>query len=386
MGLSASDADLSEIGEAGRTPLSSRVRKHWLPIAAIGLVMLLGLGVFAKNGWLPKTDALSGKRTGWFGKELTKNAPSSWNPLAMPTATPTPQLSKEYIYAGSRLLAVEDANANASPPADLAVWRPGDGTWWVLGGPGSAYTVYPWGLSVDTPVPGDYDGDGKTDFAIFRPSDGGWYYVRSSDGAAVSVAWGLSTDIPVVADYDGDGKSDIAVYRPSDGGWYLIYSSGGYGSFQYGVASDIPVPADFDGDGKADLCVWRGVTGSGNHTFYSWSVTNNTYGGATFGSSGDRPVIGDYDGDGKANYALLSGTSWIIMNAAGTSTSTTSWGQSGDTPVQNDYDGDGKTDIAVWHAPGCSAEWSIKQSATGTTRTEYLGCTGDIPVPAYYRR
>ena len=39
-------------------------------------------------------------------------------PAALPS--PTPQLSKEYIYAGSRLLAVEDANANAAPPADLA--------------------------------------------------------------------------------------------------------------------------------------------------------------------------------------------------------------------------------------------------------------------------
>ncbi|HYJ92813.1 MAG TPA: discoidin domain-containing protein, partial [Pyrinomonadaceae bacterium] len=33
--------------------------------------------------------------------------------LSAPSPSPTPQLSKEYIYAGSRLLAVEDANATS---------------------------------------------------------------------------------------------------------------------------------------------------------------------------------------------------------------------------------------------------------------------------------
>ena len=57
---------------------------------------------------------------------------------------------------------------------------------------------YQWGLSADVPVPGDYDGDGKADVAVFRPSTGIWYIVNSSTGAAAFYQWGLTGDIPIL--------------------------------------------------------------------------------------------------------------------------------------------------------------------------------------------
>jgi hypothetical protein len=60
------------------------------------------------------------------------------------------------------------------------------------------------------------------------------------------------------------------------------------------------------------------------------------------------------------------------------------WGFDANTPVQNDYDGDGKVDIAVWRES--NGTWYIRKSSNGQLRQEYWGMTGDIPVPAFYRR
>jgi hypothetical protein len=42
------------------------------------------------------------------------------------------------------------------------------------------------------PVPGDYNGDGRTDLAVWRPADGTWY-VRG----VATTPWGANGDVPV---------------------------------------------------------------------------------------------------------------------------------------------------------------------------------------------
>ena len=48
-----------------------------------------------------------------------------------------------------------------------------------------------WGLNGDVPVADDYDGDGVADLAVYRPSTGEWF-VRPSSGARRSCCSGAS--------------------------------------------------------------------------------------------------------------------------------------------------------------------------------------------------
>ncbi len=131
------------------------------------------------------------------------------------------------------------ADFNGDGMTDISIFRPSDGTWWVMESGTNTVSVRQFGTNGDKIVPGDYDGDGRNDMAVFRPLTGDWWILRSSDNSYYSVNWGLSADKLVPADYDGDGKTDIAIYR--DGTWWIQQSTGGISVQQFGLSTDIPV-------------------------------------------------------------------------------------------------------------------------------------------------
>ncbi|MBI1764036.1 MAG: VCBS repeat-containing protein, partial [Acidobacteria bacterium] len=235
--------------------------------------------------------------------------------------------------------------------------------------------------------------DGKTDHAIWRGQDSIWYIRKSSDGQAILDLWGANYapyfDIPVPGDYDGDGKTDIAVFRRS-GTWFVKRSSDGSFLIQtHGQQDDIPVPADYDGDGKTDLAVFRPSAIAPTPNWLILNSSTNTVTsiqwGAGYAPYFDTPVPADYDGDGKADLAIWRGADsiWYIRKSSDGQFMLDLWGANYapyfDIPAPADYDGDGKADIAVWRRSGT---WFVKRSSNGSFLIQNQGQSGDVPVPA----
>lgn len=259
--------------------------------------------------------------------------------------------------------------------ADISVFRPSDGTWYIAKSTGG-YSFVPFGLSGDEPVAADYDGDGKFDIAVYR--GGIWFVLASRDNTFTAVAFGVPTDIPEPADFDGDGKADIAVYRPADGVWHALRSvDQSYFAVQFGISEDVPLPGDYDGDGKADLNVFRSSEG----VWYRLNSGSGSFSAARFGLPGDIPLRGDFDGDAKMDIAVWrpATAAWYIQRSLDGSLMATVFGLSSDIPTPADYDGDGKTDIAVFRSS--DGTWHRIDSSTWTYSVSRFGTGTDVPVP-----
>ena len=157
------------------------------------------------------------------------------------------------------------------------------------------------GTSGDTPVPGDYDGDGKFDLAVYRfgglPPDNNFIVQRSPDNVIQYVPLGnFQTAWIALGDYDGDGKTDYAAARTGATAatpmvWWILQSSGGVRTQQFGLSSDNPAQGDYDGDGRTDIAVCRrGAAAATPNVFWVYRSLTNTTQGTTWGVGADFPT------------------------------------------------------------------------------------------------
>jgi Fibronectin type III domain len=295
--------------------------------------------------------------------------------------------------AASNPVTPETINRAANPSVDFdsdrktelgALYRglsPADSLWFALSSSGGGpFQIY-FGATSDIPVPGDYNGDGKTDAVIYRPATGLWYGPQT--GAAqivIQMNLGQPGDIPIPGDYDGDRKTDPAIWRPSTGLFFAALSGGGVKTQTFGVSTDVPVPRDYDGDGKTDFAIYR-QDATPDHLGLWYSPTS---GGSLyqiyFGAPGDIPVPGDYNGDKRAEavifrentglwYGPFNGTPGLFQLILG---------QNGDVPIPGYYDDNLSMDPAIYRK--ATGLWFAVLSGGGVARVDGLGQPTDVPI------
>ena len=148
---------------------------------------------------------------------------------------------------------------------DAAVFEIATGNWHILPSGGGPTQVITFGISSDRPVPGDYDGDGRTDVAVFRPTERDLVHPplgRRAGSHRDLGRWYRPALVP--ADYDGDRRTDFTVFRPSTGRWTRAPERERRDD---GRPSSAPrrtgsVPGDYDGDGRTDVAVFRPEDGN----------------------------------------------------------------------------------------------------------------------------
>ncbi len=285
-------------------------------------LQLVGVAVQSTNASIPRGIYFftpEGSSATPVTADASDNEPA-WQPVAGVSATTT-----------------STTTTTIAPPATSIV-RPlvvrGD-TWYLRNSQtsGSADTKFIYGNPTgDTPITGDWDGDGSVTPGVVR---GGIWFLRNanSTGAAdLSFVYGNPGDIPVAGDWDGNGTVTPGVVRNST---FYLRNSNTEGtadvSFIYGDPGDIPIVGDWDST-KTDT---PGVVRNG-----FWHLRNsNTQGVAdtsfAYGNPGDKPLAGDWDGKASGTPGVTRGNTWFLRNSntAGVADVTFSYGDAGDKPL-----------------------------------------------------
>lgn len=295
------------------------------------------------------------------------------------------------------------------------------------------------GNGLDTPIVGDFNGDGYVDIGVMREPGYNWLVLRSNSsgfgaGPHVTGQFGNAEfEVAITGDINGDGRTDgvlVDTNDPAGMEWLGCYADAN-GIIQWGtdpnppylptytnrarfglsstseVRDDIPLLADFNGDGLDDIAVkginlvsglieWHvGFTvddGGGQVTLYTWDADETARDSANFGEIGrDIAVIGNLDsGDDRDDIVLYrfnpGEASWFgsrtrkspqyMHNATDTYQMALTPMTSFD-PMMGDVNGDGIDDIVVVMPNGASTEKSRWMAYNSTVNADGVGSFGD---------
>lgn len=260
-------------------------------------------------------------------------------------------------------------------------------------------------LSGETPLTGDFNGDGRDDLVTFTHGPLADVYVALSTGSSFGASgkwhefFATDGEVPAVGDVNGDGRADIVTFtRNSLADVYVALSTGsGFGLSQkwhdfFGIAGESPGVADVNGDGRADIVT---LTHGGLADAYVALSTGSGFGASTkwhdqvaMGQTDAR--LGDVNGDSRADLIEFTreGVVSVALSTGAGFGPLTRWhdffAPQGEFPYVGDYNGDGRTDIVtftkLWTADAYVALSTGTAFGQGPKWHDYFGLPGETTL------
>ena len=253
------------------------------------------------------------------------------------------QVNFQFINRSGQI--IDTYNTNTRIDADTTgVFRPGNGALYLKNSntTGFADIQINYGIAGDSPVVGDWDGNGTDTIGVYR---NGVFYLRNSNTigiADVYFSYGSPGDQPVAGDWNGDGLDTIGVYRSSTFTFYLRDSSSSGPPdhiLQLGMPGDIGLAGDWTNKGFDTVGVFRPSNGA------LYLKNTNATGTAdiqiNYGLPGDKPITGDWNNDGIDTIGVYRKGIFYLRNSntAGGADLVFGLGISGDMPIAGNWDG-----------------------------------------------
>jgi len=192
---------------------------------------------------------------------------------------------------------------------------------------GDAFVVFAAG-AVQKVVVGDWNGDGRTKIGVYSAGywaldyNGNGVWDGPSGGDRLIGFGGNAGETPVVGDWNGDGRAKVGIYN--HGFWTLDYNGngvfdGGDRSYAWGGnttaadgAIEQPVIGDWNGDGRTKVGYFYDgrwaldYDGDGSATaadkFYSFANQN----------ASDKAVVGKWVAGGPSRIGVYNGGFWVL--------------------------------------------------------------------------
>jgi len=347
------------------------------------------------TGWVIITSGSPGSGNGAVGYTVAKNTSASPRVASLTidgmsfTITQNGVVAdKVGIFRSSVVMTAEDVDG------DIAWSSPPD-------------RAFLFGAAGDVVIKGDWDGSGLIRLGIYRPSAAMFALDMNNNGVWDPAPcgtppcdrfgfFGQSGDTPLVGDWTGDGISKIGIFRPStnlfalDINNDLAYESGIDKIGHFGSSGDVPILGDWTGDGITKVGIYRASA-----SLFAEDINNNLAWDAgidkagVFGAPGDTPILGDWTGDGITKIGIFRSS---VLLWGLDANNNLSWdpgidksgvfGATGDQWVVGDWDGSGVTRIGIFRPS--NALWGLDKNGNlawdpGIDLSGAFGAANDVP-------